>query len=72
MLSLDCESFATNFTAVAATINNTGPGFDLVGPNCNYAFYTPLSKLVLMFNMLVGRLELFPILILMLPSTWKK
>ena len=72
LLSLDCESFSSNFTAVAATINNTGPGFDQVGPTCNFAFYNPVSKIVLMFNMLAGRLELFPILILLLPSTWKK
>lgn len=72
LLSLDCDSFAANFTAVAATINNTGPGFDLVGPACNYAFYNPLSKIVLIFDMLAGRLELFPILILLLPSTWKR
>lgn len=72
LLSLDCDSFAANFTAVAATINNTGPGFDLVGPACNYAFYNPLSKIVLIFDMLAGRLELFPILILLIPSTWKK
>lgn len=72
LLSLDCESFTSNFTAIAATINNTGPGFDQVGPTCNFAFYNPLSKIVLIFNMLAGRLELFPILILLLPSTWKK
>lgn len=72
LLSLDCESFASNFTAVAATINNTGPGFDQVGPACNYGFYRPFSKLVLTFDMLVGRLELFPVLILLMPSTWKK
>ena len=72
ILSLDCESFTTNFSAVAATINNTGPGFSLVGPSRNFAFYAPVSKLVLMFDMLAGRLELFPILILFFPSTWKR
>ena len=72
ILSLDCDSFTTNFSAVAATINNTGPGFELVGPTSNFSFYSPLSKVVLMFDMLAGRLELFPILILFFPSTWKR
>ena len=72
LLSLDCQSFTTNITAVAATINNTGPGFALVGPTHNFAFFAPGSKIVLMFDMLAGRLELFPILILFFPSTWKR
>jgi trk system potassium uptake protein TrkH len=72
ILSLDNHSFTTNFTAVTATINNIGPGLDAVGPTANFAFFSPLSKITLIFNMLVGRLELFPMLILFAPSTWKK
>ncbi len=72
LLAVDGYDFTTNFTAVAATINNIGPGLSGVGPTCNYAFFSPLSKLVMIFDMLVGRLELFPMLILFMPSTWKK
>ena len=72
LVSLDNQSFTTNFTAVAATINNVGPGLDAVGPTCNYGFFSPLSKLVLIFDMLAGRLELLPMLLLFAPATWKK
>ena len=72
IISLDNHSFETNFTAVTATINNIGPGLGDVGPISNYAFFSPLSKLVMIFNMLAGRLELFPMLILFSPTTWKK
>lgn len=72
LVSLDGEDFTTSFTAVAATINNIGPGFGGVGPTCNYGFLSPLSKIVLTFDMLAGRLEIFPMLILLFPSTWKK
>ncbi len=72
IISIDNMSFTTNFTAVAATINNIGPGLEAVGPTQNFAAYSPLSKLVLIFNMLVGRLEIFPMLILFSPYTWKK
>ena len=72
LLAVDGYDFTTNFTAVAATINNIGPGLSLVGPTCNYGFFSSLSKFVMMFDMLVGRLELFPMLILFMPSTWKK
>lgn len=72
ILSLDKYDFTTNFTAVMANINNTGPGFNAVGPACNYGGYSVLSKLVLMFDMITGRLELLPMLILFSPSTWKK
>ena len=71
VISLDNFSFTTNFTAVATTINNVGPGLDLVGPTRNFSLYSPISKLVLIFNMLVGRLEIFPMLILFSPYTWK-
>ena len=72
LLSFDNLDFTTNFTAVTATINNIGPGLELVGPTQNFGFLSPLSKLVLIFDMLTGRLELFPVLVLFAPSTWKK
>ncbi len=72
LISLNNYDFTTNFTAVATTVNNVGPGLSMVGPTCNFAFFSPFSKLVLIFNMLAGRLELFPVLVLFAPSTWKK
>ena len=66
------DELVTNFTAVAAAINNIGPGLEMVGPTANFAFFNPFSKLVLIFDMLAGRLELFPMLILFTPSTWRK
>ena len=66
------NALVTNFTATSATLNNIGPGLDAVGPVGNFAFYNPFSKLVFIFNMLAGRLELFPMLILFHPATWKK
>lgn len=72
IVSLDNFDFTTNFTAVAATFNNIGPGLSKVGPVCNWSGFSPLSKYVLMFDMLAGRLELFPPLLLFMPGTWKK
>ncbi len=72
VISVDCGDLTTCFTAVAATINNIGPGFGAVGPTANFSFFNPLSKLVLIFDMLAGRLEVFPMLILLFPSTWRK
>ena len=72
LIGIDNYDFTTNFTAVAATLNNIGPGLELVGPTQNFALFSPFSKCVLMFNMLAGRLELFPMLIILLPSCWKK
>lgn len=72
LISVDNLSFTTNFTAAAATLNNVGPGFDLVGPARNFSVYSGFSKCILIFNMLAGRLELFPMLILLFPSCWKK
>ena len=65
------NTLVTNFTAVMTTINNVGPGLEAVGPTCNFAHLPYLSKIVLSFNMIAGRLELFPMLILFAPSTWK-
>ena len=72
LLSLDNLSLETNFTAVMACLNNIGPGLDLVGPAGNYAHFSDLSKLVLMLNMLLGRLEIFPLLIMLSPRTWSR
>ena len=66
------NTFVTNFTAVTACFNNIGPGLEFVGPTQNFADFSPISKLILSFDMLAGRLELFPMLILFTPSTWKK
>lgn len=71
VISFDGESFTTNFTAVVACINNIGPGLDAVGPTCNFGFFSNFSKYVLMFDMIAGRLELFPLLILFHPGTWE-
>ena len=62
----------TNFTAVAATFNNIGPGLELVGPSANFAFFSVPSKLVLIFDMLAGRLEIFPLVLLFARDTWRK
>ena len=64
--------FETNFSAVAACFNNIGPGFEIVGPMGNYAAFSAFSKVTLSFAMLFGRLEIFPLLIALIPSTWKK
>ena len=72
LLSIDNFDFTTNFTATAATLNNIGPGLAMVGPTQNFSIYSTFSKFILMFNMLAGRLELFPLVVMMLPSTWKR
>lgn len=72
LISFDGRDLITNFTAVTATINNIGPGLSGVGPASNFADFSDFSKLVLTFNMIAGRLELFPMLILLSPATWKK
>jgi trk system potassium uptake protein TrkH len=64
IISLDNFDFTTNFTAIAATINNIGPGLNVVGPTGNFSEFSVLSKFVMMFDMLAGRLELFPMLVL--------
>lgn len=72
VVSLDNFDFTTNFTAIAATFNNIGPGLAGVGPAANFSGFSPLSKWVMMFDMLAGRLEVFPMLLLFTPSTWKR
>ena len=72
IISLDGFSVATNFSAALSCMNNMGPGFEAVGPACNFAGFSDLSKLVLCLDMLLGRLEIFPILVLFSRSTWKR
>lgn len=72
LISLDGFSTATNFSAVMACFNNIGPGFEAVGATCNYSGYSAFSKLVLIFDMLAGRLEIFPILLLGSRATWRR
>ena len=72
VISLDNFNLITNFTAVAATLNNIGPGLELVGPMGNFSSFSYLSKCILIFDMLAGRLEIFPLLLLFFKGTWKK
>lgn len=72
IVSLDGQNGVTSFTAVAATLNNIGPGLAGVGPTFNFGFFSYGAKLVLIFDMLAGRLEIFPLFLLFYPATWKK
>ena len=72
VISVDGFDPTTTFTSVAATFNNIGPGLNMVGPAGNYEAYSALSKAVLIFDMLAGRLEIYPMIFLMLPSVWRK
>lgn len=72
IISIDNFDFTTNFTAIASTLNNIGPGLNLVGPTGNFSIYSGLSKLVMTFCMIAGRLEIFPMLVLFSRHTWKK
>lgn len=72
LISLENKDFITTFTSVAASLNNTGPGLGEVGPVGNYSDFSIFSKIVFIFDMLAGRLELFPLLLLFSPSAWKK
>ena len=72
VISLDDFTVGTNFTAVLACFNNIGPGLEAVGPTCNYSAYSVLSKLVLSFDMLAGRLEIFPMLVLFTRGNWRR
>lgn len=72
IISAEGHDFITNFSSVAATLNNIGPGLELAGPSQNFAFFSIPSKIVLIFDMLAGRLELFPMILLFSPITWKK
>ena len=72
IVSLDGFSITTSLSAVVSCFNNMGPGFEAVGPACNFSDLSSLSKITLIFNMLAGRLEIFPILILFNPRAWKR
>ncbi len=72
LISLDGFSLGTNITAVLACFNNIGPGLEAVGPTCNYSSFSDVSKLVLSVDMLAGRLEIFPMLVLLSRSTWRR
>ena len=72
VVSFDGYDFATNFTAALSCMSNIGPGLSLIGPTGNFAIFSPLSKAVMTLTMLCGRLEIYAILILFIPSTWKK
>ena len=71
IVSLDNFSLTTSLSAVVACFNNIGPGLDAVGPTCNFGDFGILSKLILIADMLAGRLEIFPILVLFSRSTWR-
>jgi trk system potassium uptake protein TrkH len=64
--------FFTNFSASLSCISNIGPGFEAIGPYASFAGYNAFSKIILMFTMLMGRLEILPVMILFTPRTWKK
>ena len=72
LISLDNFSPTTNITAVLACFNNIGPGLEAVGPTCNFSGFSDVSKIVLIIDMLAGRLEIFPMLVLITRSTWKR
>lgn len=72
LVAINNFDFATTFSGVLTTINNVGPGISAVGPIENFAAFSPLSKLVFCFDMLVGRLEIFPLLVLFSPDLWRK
>ncbi len=71
-VSLDKFDFETNFSAVSACFNNIGPGFGAVGPTGSFAGFSIFSKIILTFAMLLGRLEIFPLIIVAMPATWSK
>ena len=72
LISFEPFGLESNFSAVAACFNNIGPGFSAVGPTASYAGYTGFSKIILSFAMLLGRLEIFPIVVFLSPRTWMK
>lgn len=72
LIAINGFDFTTNFTSVLATFNNTGPGFSIVGSAGNYSGFSVLSKIVFIFDMIAGRLELYPLLLIFMPTAWKK
>jgi trk system potassium uptake protein TrkH len=72
LISLNGFDFATNFSGVLTTMNNVGPGLQKIGPLYNFSEFSAFSKIVFAFNMLIGRLEIFPFLMLFSPNLWRK
>ena len=72
VVSLDGVEFTAAFTASLTAISNVGPGLGALGPTCNFGFLSDFSKLVLTLTMLLGRLEIMPLLVLMMPSVWRR
>ena len=72
LVSLDGKDLVTTVSAVIATFNNIGPGLALVGPTGNFSHFSALSKFVMSLDMLLGRLEIFPILFLLNPGSWSR
>ena len=71
LVSLDNKDLQTNFTAVVATFNNIGPGLNKVGPTQNFSFFSNFAKIILSFDMLLGRLECLPVIVMLSPSVWR-
>ncbi len=72
LISLDGQSFAVSFSAALTCVSNVGPGLEAIGPSGNFAAFSSLSKGVMSLCMIVGRLEIFPILVLLSPSSWRR
>lgn len=72
IISIETPDFTSAFSAVAATFNNIGPGLGIVGPDANFSLFSPFIKVLLSFVMIMGRLEIFPILILFYPGIWRR
>jgi len=72
IVSMDGKDFTTTISAVVSTVSNVGPGFSMIGPSGNYAHFSDLSKVTLSFCMLVARIEIYPMLLLLVPSSWRK
>ncbi len=72
LISFDGKDVVTTVSSVAATLGNIGPGFAMVGPTGNFSVFSDFSKIVLSFCMIIGRLEIYPILLLLIPSFWRK
>ena len=72
VISLDDFSFTVSFTSALTCVSNVGPGLEMVGPAGNFAAFSPLSKLVMSLCMIIGRLEIFPVLVLFSRATWRR
>ena len=71
-ISLDGGSFSVSFSAALTCVSNVGPGLEVIGPTGNFAAFSPLSKGIMSLCMIIGRLEIFPILVLFSPSAWRR